>query len=191
MKPLPDWRNRTVACLASGPSLTVEDCVRARDSGWATVVTNTTYQLCPWADALFAHDSQWWKAHIAGVRRCFAGRLFSPSLHVLYRGVESLAVNMQWRNFHNSGANAISLAMVCGASRIVLLGFDCALTGGRSHHHGDHPGALRNCDTIDKWPAQFAKVAAYADKRRILVFNASRVSALTCFPRVTLEQVQA
>ena len=130
-------------------------------------------------------------AHIAGVRRCFAGRLFSPSLHVLYRGVESLAVNMQWRNFHNSGANAISLAMVCGASRIVLLGFDCALTGGRSHHHGDHPGALRNCDTIDKWPAQFAKVAAYADKRRILVFNASRVSALTCFPRVTLEQVPA
>ena len=191
MKPLPDWRNRTVACLASGPSLTVEDCVRARDAGWATVVTNTTYRLCPWADALFAHDGQWWKAHITDVRRCFLGRLFSPSLHMAYRGVESVAVDMRWRNFHNSGANAISVAILCGASRVVLLGYDCALTGGRSHHHGDHPAGLRNCDTLAKWPAQFAKVAAYADRHHAIVLNASRASALTCFARVDLEKVPA
>ena len=106
-----------------------------------------------------------------------------------YRGVESVAVDMRWRNFHNSGANAISVAILCGASRVVLLGYDCALTGGRSHHHGDHPAGLRNCDTLAKWPAQFAKVAAYADRHHAIVLNASRASALTCFARVPLEQV--
>ncbi len=57
MKPLPDWRGRTVACFASGPSLTIEDCVSARDAGCPTIVSNTTYRLTPWADALYAHDA--------------------------------------------------------------------------------------------------------------------------------------
>jgi len=189
MKPLPDWRGRTVACFASGPSLTIEDCVSARDAGCPTIVSNTTYRLTPWADALYAHDAAWWKAHIADVRLCFGGRLFSPSMHLLFRGIESLAIFPAWRNFHNSGANTVSTAIVCGARRVVMLGFDCALTGGRSHHHGDHPAGLRNCDTIARWPAQFARLAAHAQRKGVEVLNASRESALTCFPRVTLAEV--
>lgn len=188
MRSPPDWRGRTVACLASGPSLMVEDCVAAREAGCVTIVTNTTFRLCPWADALFAFDSQWWKAHISEVRRSFGGRLFTQSLSYLYREVETTAILRGWRSFGNSGANAVALAIVCGAPRVILLGYDCALTGGRSHHHGDHPTGMRNCDTLPRWPAQFARLATFAAKRGVEVVNASRASALECFPRATLAE---
>ena len=123
------------------------------------------------------------------VRRSFAGRLFTQSPSYLYREVESTAIYRGWRSFGNSGANAVSLAINAGARRVLMLGYDCALTGGRSHHHGDHPPTLRNCDTLPKWPAQFQRLAGWASKRGAVVLNASRESALTCFPRVTLAEV--
>ena len=37
------------------------------------------------------------------------------------------------------------------------------------------------------WPKLFAKVAKFAEARRVPVVNATRETALTCFPRVDLE----
>lgn len=184
---LPDWRGRTVVCIASGPSLTAEDSELVRASGHVSIVTNTTFRLCPWADALYAFDPLWFKVHITEVRETFKGQVFTQSLHPR-KGVICARVNPRFRAFPNSGACAVSLAIVCGAARVVMLGFDCQWTGGKSHHHGDHPAQLSNCGSINRWPRDFERLASYAAKRAVPVVNASRETALACFSRVPLEQ---
>lgn len=184
---LPDWRGRTVVCIASGPSLTAEDCAAVRESGHPTIVTNTTFRLCPWADALYGFDPAWWNLYIAEVRATFAGRLFTQYLHPR-RGVECARLSPKFWSFGNSGACAGALAIAAGSRRIVLLAYDCGFTAGRSHHHGDHPPELRNCDTLPRWPGQFARLAGWSARRGAVIVNASRVSALDCFPRLPLEQ---
>lgn len=88
----------------------------------------------------------------------------------------------------NSGYQAIGLAHAWGAERVVLLGYDMQRTGGKSHWHGDHKGGLPNLGpAMTTWPAKFATIAAQWPH----VVNASRQTALTCFPRVTLADALA
>lgn len=188
---LPNWSGRTVVCIASGPSLTPEDCALVRESSCPTIVTNTTFRACPWADALFAYDQSWWKTYIREVQEVFAGGLYSNSVSVRHFGVEWMHQHAAYRSFGNSGACAVSLAIYLGARDIVMLGYDCALTGGPSHHHGDHPPQLKNCHSVGRWPRHFAGLAKHATFMGANVVNASRETALTCFPRVSLSEALA
>lgn len=180
---LPNWTGQTVACIASGPSLTIEDCERVRHL--ATVVTNTTFRLCPWADALFAFDRKWWTAHLAEVRSTFPGQSFTRLANPP-KGVQRID---GFQKYGNSGACAVALAILCGARKVVMIGYDCQLTDGKTHHHGDHPPGFINCASLPRWPAQFQWVATYANRMRAEVVNASRESALTCFRRASLDDV--
>lgn len=184
------WIGRTVVCIASGPSLIEEDAETVRASGHPTIVTNTTFRMCPWADALVAFDCRWWQVHSREVRETFTGRTltFCPKGAAARWGVETTLHREDWiDSFGNSGTAAISLAIATGASRVVMLGYDCQKTGGRTHWHGDHPRTLGNAISMPGWPKLFRKLAAWAEARRVPVMNASRETALTCFPRVTLE----
>ena len=173
-------------CIASGPSLTAADCELVRQSALPTIVTNTTFRMAPWADVLMAYDGAWW-AHHKEELQAFAGeRVTFSSLGAKY-GALQLQMLMGFRGFGNSGAAAISLAVFGKAARVVMLGFDVQHTGGRTHWHGDHPGGLGNAVSVRKWPAKFAQAAVYAAKHGCTVVNASRETALTCFPRVALE----
>ncbi len=183
---LPDWRGRKVVCIASGPSLTLADCELARASGRLVIVTNSTYKLCPWADALYGFDPTWWRANLADIRRDFRGLCFTQWLSPP-RGILCARLNPRFRTFANAGTNAISLAVAQGSRDVVMLGYDCSLgPNGEAHHHADHPD--RNCDTLPAWPARFARLAAYCKQRGALVVNASRTTALDCFDRVPLEE---
>src|SRR5690606_3319410 len=76
-------RWREVVCIASGPSLTADDCEavkawRAQEEGRGVIVTNTTFRLCPWADVLYALDAAWWKQYLREVRQVFTGALVTP-----------------------------------------------------------------------------------------------------------------
>lgn len=179
---LPDWRG-TAVCIASGPSLTEKDCESVRASGFPTIVTNTTFRACPWAQALFGYDAPWWRVHLPEVKAIFPGRLFCPFPTVRAQGVEWARVE----SFGMSGTGAISFAIAAGARRVIALGYDCQLTDGRAHHYGDHPPELRNCTSLPSWPAKFARLARFARKRGAMVLNASRETALTCFDRAPLE----
>lgn len=185
------WQGQTVVCIASGPSLTQEDCELVRASGLTTVVTNTTFQLCPWAHVLFAFDCKWWKHYAGEVKagrwQAFRGARIGWSPGVASYGVPSLHHESEWfTHFHNSGACAASLAVAAGASRVVLLGYDCQRTGGKTHWHGDHPKALGNARSMNNWPTQFKSLARYASAKGVPIENASRATALTFFPRVEL-----
>lgn len=177
----------TVVCIASGPSLTAEDCERVRASGLATVVTNTTFRLCPWATALMGYDMKWWRHHHAEVAATFAGHKVSGVVDCKPYGARSLKM-LKFMPFGNSGAAAISLAVLAGSRRVILLGFDCQHTGGKTHWHGDHPAPLGNAGSVAKWPEKFRQVARYAQRHGCQVINASRQTALTCFARAPLEE---
>lgn len=184
------WAGCTVVCIASGPSLTEEDCERARRAALPTIVTNTTFRRCPWADVLFGFDGKWWGAYRREVDAVFAGERLTCSQGGHREGGAALLINVPWfTSFHNSGANAISLAITASAARVVLLGFDCQKTGSVVHWHGDHPAPLGNARSMPNWAKHFKNVARLAAQRGVEVVNCSRATALTCFPRAPLESV--
>ena len=89
------------------------------------------------------------------------------------------------KSYANSGAGAISAAVHAGAKRVILLGYDCQKTGGKSHWHGDHPKNLGNAGRIEAWHDGFAKLKN--DCSHVEILNATRETALECFDRITLE----
>lgn len=185
------WTGQTVVCLASGPSLTVEDCELVRTAGHPVIVTNTTFRIAPWADVLFGMDSAWWAAHHKEVDEVFQGARLSLGQNVAKYGAKSLATQPWFRGFGNSGTCAVSLAVTCGASKVLMLGFDAQKTGGRVHWHGDHPKSLSNGRSMKTWPGKFAQLAAFARRRGCCVLNVSRETSLTCFERGDLETALA
>lgn len=136
-----------------------------------------------WADALFAIDKQWWETYITDVSSRFLGDKFIAN--PVPRGMDIESVEFL-NCFGNSGIGSIALAIYGGASKIILLGYDCQTTDGKSHWHGDHPKGLANAVGINNWPKKFAEFALTTN---IQILNASRATALDCFERINLEDV--
>jgi len=178
---------KEAVCLASGPSLTPEDIAAVRawreaDDERYVIVVNTTFRAAPWADELYAMDRKWWNAHLTEVKETFAGRLSTP-----LNGVKA-AEHVTHDKGKNSGYGALALAILRGAQRVILLGYDAQHTDGKTHWHGDHPEGLGSAGSVARWPRDFERAQRqYAG--RIEIINATRQTALTCFPRRRLEDV--
>lgn len=130
-------------------------------------------------------DRAWWLAHLAETTAFQGVRYTSCVLGHRGHGIDR--VPKPFEHYGNSGAGAIALAHKGGAAKIVLLGYDCQRTAGKSHWHGDHPRGLGNAGSMPKWPKRFAEMAeAFKD---VEIVNCSRETALTCFPRGDLSAV--
>jgi len=130
---------------------------------------------------LYAMDRVWWTEYGAEVADVFKGIATTPVRNI--RGTE----RVDSHDTQNSGAGAIALAASHGAQCVYLLGYDCQLTGGKAHWHGNHPKGLGNAGSVDKWPRQFRMLAARLPNIKII--NCTRETALDVFPRGTLEDV--
>lgn len=187
------WPGSTVVCIASGPSLTPEDVAYVRGKA-RVIVINTSYQLAPWADCLYACDARWWKWYDGAPD--FHGLKYSidPPSHTYgaavlkNTGTTGLEVRPNGlRNGRNSGYQAINLAVHLGARHIVLLGYDMQRgPHGKVHWHGDHRQA-QNVPLALFLPT-FATLVQPLRELGIGVINCSRESALTCWPRVPLRE---
>ncbi len=163
---------------------------------------NDAYRLLPDADLLYSCDGKWWGAH-DGVRQ-FAGDRWTQSTN---RGLEWAARfglrvvdsvpgdrpsddPARITQGSNSGFQAVNFAALAGARRIILLGFDMNSPGGRKHFFGDHVGATLNvAPAFHLFIRAFNAAAPVYQSRGIEVLNASRATALGCFPRVPLERL--
>ena len=168
----------TYVCIASGPSLTAADCELVRQSGLPTIAVNSSWQLAPWCDHLYAGDLAWWDEHADEVPP-------SPQRWSCTRQ----AVAKHGLNYHeaygayNSGLRAIQLAFKLGAEGVLLLGYDCTVAGG-THWHGDHVGTKNPDEALcRKWKAQHAALA-----QRGSVVNCSRETELECYRLGMLEK---
>lgn len=131
-------------------------------------------------------DAQWWRKYIMEVRREFTGELLTSSSRISDLGLHPFPeATFRKTGWGNSGAAAIAVAHFYGAARIILLGYDCQRTGGRTHWHGDHPRSLGNAASLPKWAGDFLRLKVKLSPN---VVNATRETALDCFPRMKLEQ---
>lgn len=176
---------RVVAfCVASGGSLTVDDVAavqkwREAKPDRIVLVTNNTFELCPWADYLVAMDGKWWVEYGAAVSKQFNGRKFSQFSN-------KYAEKGPFRFFENTGASAISCAAYFKASTIFMLGYDCKVTNGKTHWHGSHKRPLTDAKSMPNWPKAFKRVA-YSFPDRV-IYNCTRSTALDVFPLLPLEK---
>lgn len=88
----------------------------------------------------------------------------------------------------NSGFQALGLALHFGARRVTLLGYDMQIPAtGRTHWHGDHGVKLGNPmqEKMLSWRRHFSELAGLV---RVPIVNATRETALKCFPRLDLAE---
>ncbi len=197
----PDWRGETVVIAASGLSQRVEDIQFARGRSKVMAINNT-WQPAPWADVLYACDGAWWKCEDLGygqhALREFGGLLVSGHSNV--PGTRHIAVNTVNDELYpgstfggggNSAFQAINIAVLWGADRILLTGVDCMNPG--EHWHGPHtnikPLVNSRQSTMDNWKKAFSTVAPLLAARGVEVINCTRQTALECFPRAKMEGV--
>ena len=108
------------------------------------------------------------------------------------QGIDAGGLSNNQHSIHtnkNSGAQAIALAALFGATRIVLLGFDMGRINNRTHWHGDHPKPLGNGNRYATWIRAIDTMAAPLRAAGIAVVNCSRHTNLKCFNRQPLETV--
>lgn len=159
---------------------------------------NTSFRLAPWADVLYACDRPWWQQYWQEIGRVFAGERWSisTSAHAklgtrFVRGAQNSGLSRNPRELNrgrNSGHQAVGLAHLWGAARIVLIGYDMQRTGGLNHWHGNHPSPLSNLGTLGEWINDMGTLALDAKAAGLTIINASRQTALKCFERRPLRQ---
>jgi hypothetical protein len=183
----------TVVCIASGPSLTVEDVEYCRGKVDAAIVVNNSYQIAPWADCLVASDLKWWHWHQGA--KSFKGLKYATSRHIKWTGVQILrnagddGLELDptgVRHGLNSGFRAINIAFHFGAKTILLLGYDCQLGPNKEGHwHKDHP--IKSDSPYKIFNKRFRTLVQPLAEHGVTVINCTRRTALDCFPQMALE----
>lgn len=199
----PRWTECVVA--ATGPSLTKEVAEAVR--GQNVIAVNDAYRIMPFAQVLYACDTAWWDAH----EGCpgFEGEKWSShevknkivetndktELQKKYglrlvqgKTVDGFSFDPSVIHYgQNSGFQAINLAILFGAKRIVLVGFD--MHGG-NHFFGAHPAQLRMNTDCRAFIPSFEKAAEML-RGQVDIINCTPGSALTCFRRADLHDALA
>lgn len=87
----------------------------------------------------------------------------------------------------NGGYQAINFAVLAGAQRIVLLGYDGRRSAdGRAHWFGEHPQPTRDHE-LQMYVKNFRGLPALLAAAGVGVVNASPGTAIDAFPKVTLD----
>lgn len=190
----PDWKGKVCAVVASGASVTRE-ALKSLEGRCRVVVVNNGFEIAPWADVLYAADRGWWEAYPKA--RDFAGLKFSSAQSVLPKawGVSGVEVDPSEHRLvlkdcdaighgGHSGFQALNLAVRCGPKRILLVGFDYV----GAHWHENHVLPLRNPRqaAMDKWCERLDRQAEVFLANGIEVINASTVSRLSEYPKMTV-----
>jgi hypothetical protein len=187
----PMWAGRTVAILASGPSMSAEVAATVRAAGVPTIVINNTFRLAPWADMLYAADAEWWAHPTNKDAHGFAGLKVSVSAvpgvqRLRNTGTEGYDADpAAVRTGSHSGYQATHIALHAGAKRVLLCGFD--MHG--SHWHGRHVDGLRETQQVHyaKFIARFQTLVEPASRLGVDIVNCTPGSALCAFRFAPLE----
>lgn len=182
---------------------------RARAGGEVrTIAINDAYLCAPWADVLYFADAQWFEWHRDGIAKpvlsltagqvrerfaVFAGqkcsietsaaRITDDAVHILRRAGRdgwSTDTACVFTGGH-SGFQALQIAALAGAARVLLLGFDAH----PGHFHGQHPRP----EVVSVYPHMiqtFRRAAATIAAAGVPVINATPGSAIDAFERMNL-----
>lgn len=191
-----DWIGKTVFLIGGGPSLTGFDFERLRGKG-IIVAINDAVRFAPFADVAFTIDTVWIDKRVA-VLEAFAGEIVAavpkdyqcPIARArLLRRVNAVKISMRGDSLStggNSGYAALMMALIRGAVRVYLLGYDMT---GAGHFHGGYRWRSRfGAQQYPLWAKRFGTLAALAQLTGAEVLNCNRNSAITAFPFANLEE---
>lgn len=196
----PSLAARTVILAASGPSAKTTNIRRAISRGAYVVVVNETWRLAPWADMLYFCDARWAiKNHgVPGFKQMkvsqdrVSAELYKDVKRVYcVKGENKLIFENKgficWAG--NSGMQALNLVAQFNPARILLVGYDMTIEKGL-HWHGSHKHGLPNPKEphIDRWRRLMNLSAPILAERGIEVVNCSLDSAVTAYPKMTIEE---
>lgn len=192
---------RTAICLASGPSLTQEDVDYCRGKGKVYAVKEARL-LAPWADVLYAADDDWWQNLYEkhGGPGDFKGELWTVNEMIAAKyGLKCIRYNssLKWSNEPgliatggNSGFQALNMAVLDGAQRVILLGYDMQqkkLPDGNLQKHW-WTGKFDRPKRDSNYPLWIEKFRAAAPLIPVPVINCTPGGALTMFERMPLRE---
>lgn len=195
------WEGQIAAIVASGPSLQQSE-VNKLEGKARVIAVNDSWRFCPWADILYAADRAWWQHHDY-VKQFTGARWTQQQGHSAWRqeatdagltivdSAHKAGISFDPSIIHtglNSGYQALNIAVLLGATRILLLGIDCTILDGKTHWFGDHPGRLKRQSPYDRFNKEFVLASADLEHTGIRVINCSERSALTCFKRGRIEE---
>lgn len=205
MSVFPQFPDGTIVCIGSGPSLTQEDCDFV--FGKAPVIAiNRSLALAPWAEVAYCADARMWKwlhddgtlAKVTGVRigleRTSGGvkDVSAYGVHVLHCAREA-GLSRDPNALHSgghSGHQAINLAVLMGAARIVLLGYDGQAVNRQHEWHAPHPGSPKP-PNYSAWQESLQSLVPSLKRAGVDVVNCSPKTAYTAFPVRPLRDVFA
>lgn len=197
------WDGGTVVLLGTGPSLCADDVNYVRSKA-RVIAINSAVDLCPWADCLLAADFQWWRwtqgaPQFAGLKfasdatepRFWAKAPWGSSVQRIHCRPASnfetdpTRLGCPSTGHSSSGYLAINLAVHLGASRILLLGYDLMRGKQGAHFFGNYPSCVP--PPLGDMLKAFRHLVDPLKRLGIPVINCSRQTALTVFPRQSLE----
>lgn len=180
------WNGGDCVVIATGQSLTLKD-VEYIKGKCPVIVVNDSHRIANWADILYASDNTWWdyykgvpefkglkitRDRNGGLEAAKKWDLLPVKLDISKKGFSHDPTYIHSGN--NSGYQACNLAMLFGATRLLLLGFDMK---GESHWFGDHPKELKRRHIYKTWLRKFNEVKQDGFE----IINCTRDTALTCF----------
>ena len=200
------WKGAAVAIIGGGPSLSQTDVRLCRKAGCRTIGVNDAYKFGTDIDITFFGDSEWYwgtahhPGHFGALQQWPGMRITcdprlkdEPRLICLKRWQgEGIVDFPQLKLYRNSGASAIALAVMMGASRIYLLGFDGTKRQGKHNWHEDNVHTIEDSIYL-KHQMQMSLLAE--DVRRYpynpspVIWNCTPGSAYDCFTDADLTEV--
>jgi len=164
-----------------------------RAKGQIVIAINDGYQMAPWSDYLYFCDKKWHDWHKDRLDfQAFKGQKISYEVSEASLQID-VDTSKQGISFNpslisggsNSGFQAINIAVLMGATRILLLGYDMKIAkSGAAHWFGDHPDKVRS--GYMSWLTNFGIAADQLKDKGIEVINCSPDTALTCFKKESL-----
>lgn len=164
--------------------------------------TNMAFMLGNWISVLYFCDAQFFRVNKDSIAAfpnikatCVSnlGKAFSVEAASIKRLKRDYKFGLSFEQDmicwnHNSGAAAINFAILAGAKRILLLGFDMKPQEGRTHWHNAYPNKTERA-SFKRFLRRFPDIASAAKRAGVEILNVSPDSAIDCFPKVTLKEV--
>lgn len=194
----PNWRGATVAIVASGESAKAEKLHLLNKPCIHVVAIKKSFELVPFAEVVYGCDAPWWRSvqylpKFCGLKLAYADVVCNEETGIRKVNIEDKLCDkllFERTGFIGSGGNsgfqALNLAAQFGAEEILLVGFDM---------QGDHWYGRNNWDqasnpgswNFPRWVRAFDNAAPQLRERGIEVFNASSVSRIGCFPKMSVQ----
>ncbi|MHB2169958.1 hypothetical protein [Alsobacter sp. R-9] len=185
-----DWAGRTVYLIGGGPSLKGFDFQVLRGRG-IVVAINDAILAAPWADVAFSIDTVWIRNRVEALRDW--GGEFVAAVPQGYEPPEGVRGRFLQRKQgtgvsplpwiimtgDNSGYAALSMALMRGAARVALLGYDMTTPG--HWHEGYNWRSRYGARDYPRWAAMFGTLAVAAKARGVDVVNCNPQSRVRAF----------